>query len=84
MQTRGRTSFVSNFDKFRCHLLRSPSFCCCIKTEPGNKTLLDVKLRMILLVGGIRWEDGLSSLMDLALNTGGETVGRKISALTTN
>lgn len=61
------------------HLLGSLSFFCSISTEPGNKTLLDVTLRMLLVTscmgfvfldaGGIRWSAGSLSSMALALNT---------------
>ena len=88
-RTRGKslqTFFLLSFDM--ClrnkrntlrHLLGSLSFFWNISTEPGNKTLLDVPLRMLLETssigfvfldaGGIRWSAGSLSSMALALNT---------------
>ena len=77
------TPFALNFDKFQWHLPWFPSFRCCINTEPGNKTVLEVRLRMILFVGGIRWAVGLTSLMDLALNTRRELVRKELRTFET-
>lgn len=77
------TPFALNFVKFQWHLPWFPSFRCCINTEPGNKTVLEVRLRMILLVGGIRWAVGLTSLMDLALNTRREEIRKKVRTFET-
>ena len=61
------------------HLLGSFSFFCNISTEPGNKTLLGVTWRMLLVTssigfvsldaGGMRWSAGSRSPIALALNT---------------
>ena len=61
------------------HLLGSLPFFCNMSTEPGNKTLLDVTLRVFLVTsslgfmfldaGGIRWSSGSRSFIALALNT---------------
>ena len=72
-----------DFDKFQWYLPWSPSFRCCINTEPGSKTVLEVRLRMIVFVGGIRWAVGLTSLMDLALNTRREEIRKKVRTFET-
>ena len=46
-------------------------------------TVLEVRLRMILFVGGIRWAVGLTSLMDLALNTRRELVRKEFRTFET-